>query len=391
MRRLALAMLFAAALASSPTFAQTDSEALQRSFIDGMQQFENGNLEQAESIFREMLKHTDSPRVRLELARVLFLQGKYEEAKALFHEVSMQTDTPWRVRDNIQTFVRAIEDRTGYLKFGVTVISDSNPRNLAVQKEFSIGGLQVTPIEAPRKMTGLRYSARGWLPLSESGRAAGYFTASYNDYPGRDFDRLTLDVGAVKALSESGRVRGKVGVESGTLAGKPLYYFPYLGLDSVLVETDTLRLTGELKAGKVLFPDFDYLDANYTSAAVSARKAVSHAVVISMSGTVERSDANERPYSYYGLDVGPGIDTVWLDSAYLVGARASLGARKYGVTDPLFGERRSDSKTKLEVTVGNKRWRWRNSNVSLVASLERNHSNIEFFSYRKTNLSVVVE
>jgi hypothetical protein len=372
-------------------FAQSNGEALQRSFIEGVQQLENGNLEQAESVFREMLKSTDSARVKLELARTLFLEGKYDDAKALFQEISMRTDTPWRVRDNIQHFVRAIEDKTGYLKFGVTVISDSNPLNLAAQKEFSIGGLQVTPTEAPKKMTGLRYSARGWLPLSQSGRAAGYFTASYNDYPGQDFDRLTLDVGAVKALTESGRVRGKVGVESGTLGGNLLYSFPYVGLDSVLAEKETWRLVGELKAGKVLFPDFDYLDATFASTAVSARKAASQGVVISMSGTVERSDANERPYSYYGLDVGPGIDTFWLDSAYLVGARASIGSRKYDATDPLFGERRSDSKMKLETTLGNKRWRWRNNYVSLVASLERNHSNIEFFSYRKTNVSVVVE
>ena len=391
MQRLALTLLLTAVLISGTAFAQSNGDALQRSFIEGVQQLESRNLEQAESIFREMLKNTDSPRVKLELARTLFLQGKYAEAKALFQEVSTQTDTPWRVRDNIQTFVRTIEERTGYLKFGVTVISDSNPRSLPAQKEFSIGGLQVTPTEAPKKLTGLRYSMRGWLPFSESGRSAGYLTASYSDFPGQDIDRLTIDAGAIRALSDSGRVRGKAGIEAGTLAGKPLYYFPYLGLDAVLAQTDTARLTGELKVGKVLFPDFDYLDADYTSLAVSARKSISQFAAISLSGTIESSSANERPYSYSGWEVGPGIDTFWLNSAYLVGARASAGMRKYAEADPLFGEQRSDSKTKLELTVGNKRWRWRNRYVSLVASYERNRSNIEFFSYRKTNLSVVVE
>ena len=391
MRHHALALFLAAALVPGRAFAQAHGEALQRSFIEGVQQLESGNAEQAESIFREMLKGTDSPRVKLEVARTLFLRGKYKEAKALFEEVSMQTDTPWRVRDNIQTFVRTIEERTGYLKFGVTVISDSNPGSLPAQKEFSIGGLQVTPTEAPKKLTGLRYSMRGWLPFSESGRSAGYLTASYSDFPGQDIDRLTIDAGAIRALTDSGRVRAKAGIEAGTLAGRPLYYFPYLGLDSVFAQTDTARLTGELKVGKVLFPDFDYLDADYTSLAISARKSISQFSALSLSGTIESSNANERPYSYSGWDVGPGIDTFWLNSAYLVAARASTGMRRYEQTDPLFGKQRSDSKTKLELTVGNKRWRWWNRYASLVASYERNASNIEFFSYRKTNFSVVVE
>jgi hypothetical protein len=59
--------------------------------------------------------------------------------------------------------------------------------------------------------------------------------------------------------------------------------------------------------------------------------------------------------------------------------------------DPLFGARRSDAKRRVEVTLGNKQWRWKNSYVSLVASLERNNSNIEFYSYRKANVSIVVE
>ena len=391
MMRQAIPLLFATAVLANAAFGQTDGEALQSAFINGVRQLESGNAEQAESIFREMLKSTGSPRLKLELARTLFLRGKYKEAKALFEEVSMQTDTPWRVRDNIQTFVRTIEERTGYLKFGVTVISDSNPGSLPAQKEFSIGGLQVTPTEAPKKLTGLRYSMRVWLPFSESGRSAGYLTASYSDFPGQDIDRLTIDAGAIRALTDSGRVRAKAGIEAGTLAGKPLYFFPYLGLDSVLAQTDTARLTGELKAGKVLFPDFNYLDADYTSLAISARKSISQFSALSLSGTIENSNANERPYSYSSWDLGPGIDTFWLNAAYLVGARASTGMRRYEQTDPLFGKQRSDSKTKLELTVGNKRWRWWNRYASLVASYERNASNIEFFSYRKTNFSVVVE
>ena len=385
MRRLVLALLLGLSMA-----VYASEETLERAFVEGMQQLEAGNAAEAESIFREMLKSTDSARVRLELGRALYLQGKYDEAKALFRDVSFQSETPWRVRDNIAHFVREIEERTGYLKFGVTVIADSNPRNLAEQKEFAIGGLRLTPTEAPEKLHGLRYSARGWLPLQSLG-AAGYLAASYSDYPGQIVDRLTLDLGGVKNLTQSGRVRAKPGIELGSFGGHRLYRFPYLGLDAVLAEGPTARLTGEVKLGKVKFRDFGYLDATHASAAFSARKLVSNNATLSMGAALERSSAKERPYSYYGWDLGPGIDTFWPRWTLLVGARASAGERKYAAADPLFGEKRVDAKRRLEISVGNKRWRWRDSYVSLVASVERNSSSIGFYSYRKTNVSIVVE
>ena len=385
MRRLACALLLALATAAHAT----DPE-LQRAFVQGMQRLEAGDGAQAEIIFREVLKHTDSARVKLELARALYQQGKYEQSKLLFKEVSMQSETPWRVRDNIALFVREIEERTGYVKFGVTMVSDSNPGNLARQREFSIGDIQVTPTQAPERLTGLRYSIQAWQPLAPI-RAAGYLTASYVDYPTEEFDRLTVDAGLSKNLVASGRVRGKAGLEFGTSDGSSLYQFPYLGLDAVLDQSQTHRLTGELKFGHVQFSDFDYLNATYRSGALSLRRELSQTMAGTLRASVEGSRAAEEPYTYYGWDLAPGIHIFWPAYTFLVGATVSYGVRKYAEADPLFGQRREDERTRAEVTLGNKKWRWRDSYVVLVASFEETRSNIGLFSYQKANLSVVIE
>jgi hypothetical protein len=378
------------ALLAAVSAARADEAALQRAFVEGMQAQEAGDLARAEGIFREMLESTQSPRVKLELARTLYLQGRYEQAKPLFKDVSMQSDTPWRVRDNIALFIRDIEERTGYLKLGVTVVSDSNPGSLARQREFSIGDIQVTPTRAPERVTGLRYSAQAWRPIAPLG-AAGYVTASYVDYPTEEFDRLTVDAGLAKNLVSSGRVRGKAGLEFGTADGASLYQFPYLGLDAVLAQSESYRLAGELKFGRVRFSDFDYLDATYRSGALSLRRELSPTVAGTLRASLEGSRAAEDPYSYYGWDVGPGIATFWPRHAFLVGASFTFGARKYAEADPLFGLRRDDQRARAELTVGNKKWRWRDSYLTVVASVEETRSNIGFYSYQKTNLSVVVE
>ena len=168
---------------------------MQRAFVEAMQQLRAGNFERAEGILRDMLKRTGSPRVKLELARVLYLEGKDAEAKALFKEVSMQSDTPWRVRDNIAPFVRSIEERSGYVKLGVTVVSDSNPRNLAPQEEFTIGNLHVTPTEAPKKVTGLRYSVPSCLMDEKCTNKSSPLSWEINPNPFCSLNHLTLPLG----------------------------------------------------------------------------------------------------------------------------------------------------------------------------------------------------
>ncbi len=137
--------------------------------------------------------------------------------------------------------------------------------------------------------------------------------------------------------------------------------------------------------------DFDYLNATYRSGALSLRRELSQSVAGTVRAAVEGSRAAEQPYTYYGWDLAPGISTFWPETTFLLGATLSFGRRKYAEADPLFGRRREDEKTRVEVTVGNKKWRWRDSYVALVASLEENRSNIGFFDYQKTNLSVVIE
>lgn len=390
LRCLALALALALAL-SAPSAAQEGAEALQRAFVEGMQQLESGDAAQAERIFRQMLERTDSPRVKLELARALYAQGKLKEAKALFQAVSAQSDTPWRVRDNIARFVGDIEERTGYLKLGVTLISDTNPRNLAPQEEFSIGNLRVTPTEAPKEEYGLRYLVRGWRPSSAAGRTAGYFSAAYSDFAGHEIDRLTLDLGMMQALTGSGRVRGKAGVEFSTFGGHRVYDFPYLGLDAVLVQRPGWRLAGETKIGQVRFADFAYLDANFASGALAVRRALTATSAGSLRIGAERSHAAEKPYSYRGWDLSPGISVLWASTAYTLGASALYGERKYAAADPLFGVVREDARARLELTLGNRNWRWRDWQFALVGALEENRSSIGFYDYRKANLSVVVE
>lgn len=305
----------------------------------------------------------------------------------------LEPELPWRVRDNIEVFLRAIDDVEGYVRFSVSLVSDSNPRNITSERQFTIGGIRLTfePPEDNKRVTGLRYSVQALQPLARESGLSGYFTGSYLDYPASSLDRLTVDAGLSKRLvTVYGSVRA--GLEAGTFGGKALYEFPYVELGQRLSQSPVHRVDGAVKGGRVNFPHFDHLDANYGSVSLSAAKSLSQTLAGSIAGTLEVSDARERPYSYYGVTIDPGMNLLTVQpTAMLFRANLPFGYRQYGAEDPLFGVRRRDRKTGLDLSVRSKEWRWMNFTPALVLSLERNRSSIEFYSYRKANFSVVLE
>ena len=331
---------------------------IQRAFVEGARLLQAGDYEAAASAFRELLKRTNSPRVKLELARTLFLSKRYRESRALFREVQLEPEIPWQVRDNIDGFIRTIDDIVGYVKFSASLVSDSNPRNITSQREFAIGGFRLTfqPPADNEKVTGLRYAVQAFRPLHEESGLTAYFTGSYLDYPTSALDRLTVDGGLAKELAGMDGPRLRAGVEAGTFGDKRLYEFPYLGYLQPLSRSPVHQVHAELKVGQVNFRHFGYLDADYASATLAGFRAVSQTVGLYLGGTVEDSRAREKAYSYYGATLAPGIAWLVTVPALLLKAELGLGRRRYADIDPLFGEERDDRRTRLELSARSKQW-----------------------------------
>ena len=353
----------------------------------------SGDLEGAERIFREILQKTNSPRVKLELARTLFLQKRYRESRTLFREVLVDPDVPWQVRENVEVFLRQIDEADGYVRFAASIVSDSNPRNVTSQREFTIGGFRLTfvPPADNKRVTGVRYAMQAMQPIDAPSRISAYFTGSYVDYPNSTFDRLTVDLGLSKSFDVAGRAVLRGGVEKGTFGRHPLYDFPYVAYRRVLSELPKFRLTGEARLGHVNFPDFGYLDAAYGSGTFSAVTPLSDTVALGANLALDRSNAREAAFSNTGVAIGPSLWWLINRPAIFITADLSIGKRDYAATDPFFGLDRSDRRTRLEVAVRSRQWRWWDLRPGLILSAEHNRSSIGFYEYEKVNLSFALE
>lgn len=372
---------------------QQNGDAYQARFLLGVEALHAGNPMRAAAIFEQLLADTGSPRVKLELARALFLLQDYERSEQLFREVLALPELPWRVGENIRVYLNEIDMATGYVKFSVGLVGDSNPRNFTNSREVMIGGqsLTVVPPDDNREVIGIRLSVLGYRPLDERRRTTAFFTASYSDFPGRTFDRLTGDVGLAQAVPGVPWLKAKAGYEGARLDGDTLYRYPYVGALAAMAPSEGYRLLGEFKFGMLQVPQTPYLDSHNLFMIGKLAYPPAFGLAFSNEATLEKAEAGEAAYSYEGGSVGGTV--VWpsddWDTRFTL--YGSAGVRNYDAIDPLFGDRRRDTRYVAYLDVLRPSLRIGGYRPLIGVMYEKTDSTLDFYSFSKLGLRLQFE
>jgi len=372
---------------------QDSGSAYQARFLLGVEAMRAGNPMRAATIFERLLADTGSPRVKLELARALFLMRDYERSEQLFREVLALPGLPWRVGENIRVYLDEIDMATGYVKFSVGMVSDSNPRNFTNSREVFIGGqaLTVVPPEDNRRVVGARVSVRGYRPLDEARRTTTFFTASYADFPGYTFDRLDGDFGLAQGVPGLPWLTAKAGFEGARLDGHTLYRFPYVGTLAAMPPSDEYRLLGEFKFGRLQVPQMPHLDSHNLFLIGKLAYPPALGLAVSNEATLERAAASEAAYSYRGGSLGGTV--IWPSDTWdmrftLYG---SAGIRKYEGIDPFFGDRRRDMRYTASLDILRPSLRIKGYRPEIGVVYERTESTLAYYSFSKLGLRFQLE
>lgn len=354
---------------------------------------QKGKPARAAAIFEQLLADTGSPRVKLELARALFQLREYERAEQLFREVLAIPDLPWKVAENIRLFLDEIDMATGYIKFAVGVVGDSNPRNFTNAREVMIGGqtLVVVPPEDNRDVVGLKLSVRGYRPLDEKRRTTAFFTASYSDFPSQTFDRLSGDVGVSQAVPRVNWLKAKVGFEGARLDGHTLYRFPYVGALAAMAPSEGYRLQGEFKLGRLNVPQMPHLDSDNVFLVSKLAYPPAHGLVFSNEATLERARTELAAFSYRGGSIGGTM--VWPYDAWdtRFTLYASAGVRRYDGIDPWFWDRREDTRYVASLDLLRPSLRIKGYRPQIGVIYERTESTLDFYSFSKLGVRFQLE
>lgn len=368
----------------------TDSvDQTQVAFLQGMAAASEGDLVAARDIFRMILEtRPELTRVRLELARVLFLLE--DDAAATYHFRLALAEAPSDdVRATIESYLNAIESRrTTAFELSVGIAPDSNVNAGTTSDTINLFGFLPSDLSEDAKQTtglGLKTSfSAAWLPrLSERWRLELRGAGLVSDYGGAKYDDLAglTEIG-VRRLNDRGYWNLAATYDQRWFGGEDFY--DAMGLRFSGVRRLTARLFG---LGGISVEDYDYTvedgrDGLVTTVNGGVSYALSSVSLASTRLSVSREEAEleARANTSYALQLGYSRE---YGNALTLGLTPFAAYRPFDGFDPLLGSTRSDVRYGVQIDGLNREWSYRSFTPAIAYTYTRNESNQVLYDYER--------
>ena len=389
-----LLVLSAPAALPSPAAAEIVQQAsefdaaVERQFLDGMTSFAVGDYRRAEAMFRRILDHDPRLlRVRLELARTLFMEKKDEQADYQFRLAAAE-HPPALVARNIVRFREAIRARRAWrFNFDIGFAPDSNINSATDKQTVDIYGLpfQLDPSARARSGTGIFAGGDASVRLNRSGKVPIYFGGygRWTRYSDHRFDDAYAGAEAGPEIRlAGGRLRT-------TATGLMRWYGQRRLVASVGAHLDYEKLVGDkwTVGGTLLVRHNDYarrreVDGWDAEIRASANRPLGLTTLGFAYATVERSWANDAGQAFWREGLGMGFlkEIGW-------GLRPQLTidvARQVndGKLAP-FGKQRRDWLVQGTASIYKRDWNVGGFAPSLSLTVTRNHSTLSLYGEKR--------
>jgi hypothetical protein len=384
----------ARAASSPPAVAQPVQQAaefdvaIEREFIDGMNSYAARDYRHAEAMFRRILDRDPSLlRVRLELARTLFMEKKDEQADYHFRLAAAEHPAA-QVARNIVRFREAIRARRAWrFNFDVGIAPDSNINSATEKQTLDIYGLPFRLDPTARARSGMGTLAGGdvSIRLNRFGRVPIYLGAygRWLRYRDHHFDDAYAGAEAGPEFQlAGGRLRT-------TATGLIRWYGERRLVTSLGGHLDYERLVGDkwTVGGTLLVRHNDYarrddVDGWDAEARVSAGRPLGPTTLGFAYAGIERNWANDPGQAFWREALGIGIlkEIGW-------GLRPQLTidlARQVG-DGPLapFGKKRRDWLLQGSLSIYKRDWNVGGFAPSLSLTVTRNYSTLPLYQERR--------
>ncbi len=365
-------------------------------FREGTKAMSRNQFDAAAKTFQRILDaRPDLLRVRLELARALYLAGKDDAARRQF-ETALAADLPQPVAENVRYFldrIRARRERRIDASFGY--VADGNATGDKREETVTLNGLSYRLSDEARRSSGsgVDIRARGQYRygLTAKTRLTAWSEFLRKDATNDRFDDTTIKVGGGTLWS----LRGS------EVSISPFYTYrtygnaPYLKNHGVRLDALKKIATRWLIKGSSEWSYQRFAKTPGRNGPLCQVSARAHAVVSkNASAYGEMSYERERGASAlhdsrtWGAVVGASRDSV-----AGVGASAEFGVRRqrYFQWQPAFGQARADRETVAKLQMINHRWKVFGTVPAIAISRIRNHSTIDSYSSARTFVKFVSE
>lgn len=360
----------------------------QREFVDGMRAYAARDYRHAEFAFRRILDHDPRLlRVRLELARTLFMEKKDEQADYQFRLAAGERPDAM-VSRNIVRFREAIRARRSWrFNFEMGFAPDSNINSATDKQSVDIYGLpfQLDPTSRARSGTGVFTGADASLRLNRSARVPIYLGAygRWTRYSDHRFDDAYVGLEAgPEFLLMGGRLRTTATSFMRWYGERPL-------VASFGTRLDYEKLIGDkwTIGGTFLVRYNDYarrtdLDGWEAEARASVNRPINRTTLGFAYAGIDRNRANDPGQAFWRQSLGVGIVK---EIGWGLRPRIAVDLSHQVGDGPLapFGKTRRDWLLQGSVGIYKRDWNLRGFAPSLNLTVTRNHSMLPLYQERR--------
>lgn len=370
---LKLALCIILACIAIPASA-ADPDELQRRFLYALALVNKGQPSAGVEILKELYEQAPTDRIRLELARALFLAGDLKTSRQLFVEAYRDTP-PADVRANITRFIEAIDRVKGRLSVGASVAYYANPLQQPGTFEFVFAGIGLTfePDEKYRNAWGINGTVDYQKEFKNGLNVA--VIAGYRELPGTLADRFVGDASIGRSLKD-GKYEIRAGVfrfdqpnQSFTIPSVQAAFNQPLGKKTAL--RPTVRL-GYFAAD---------IGAQASGVQVEGIVPLIYAIepskIISIGPTITRQAVGfpEQSFTSFGVRAGATLKWERINLEFISQARFT----PFDALDPFWGVRREDKGVWGSVVVSSDTVRLGPLIPSVGVICDFNRSTVRFF------------
>lgn len=365
----------------------------ERDFLDGMIAMARKDYARAEAMFRKILAGDPKlVRVRLELARTLFLEKKDEQADYQFR-LAIAEHPPEAVVRNVARFREAIRARRAWrfnLELGLA--PDSNINSATDQERVEVLGLPFRLNEDARAHSGVGFFAAAdasvrlrrfhKVPvyLGAYGRVLRYGDARFNDiYAGGEAGPEFHLSGGRLRVAATGFARWYGGRHLNTTVGGRLHYDKVIG--------GRTGIEAALAVRRNAYSGRDDVDGWDVEASMAANRALSPSMVGFAWASVQRTIAQDPGQSNWQGRIGLGLlkELPWgLRPQVTVEGGRQVNDAPLG----LFGRARKDWRMQASASIYKRDWNLMGFAPSLRLTWSRTFSTIALYDQKRLRAEV---
>lgn len=362
------------------------------SFLKARIAEQRGDVEEANELYRQILAASPQlVRVRLQLARNLFLSGRDRAAKYHFN-YALTGDLPDAVRQGIKNTLAKIRARERYrLDFGLSLTPNSNLNGGPDLTSVDLFGLPFELSDEARKVSGFGVTGfvagSYFLPLGSTTKLRSTASVWRADYSNNEFDDTTATIASGPSWSNGSETIWMA------VTGSRRWYGGQRFQNSGGVK---MRVEKGLASGSVLIADLefrgldfdqrDYDDGNQFSLATSLYRILSGTSRGVYVMRAVRYYAAEPSWSYGQIGLGFGYRKE-LPRGFSVEIRPDITYRSYDRPHVTFGKQRQDLVASLSLEWTKRDWRLYGFAPTTGYQYTEAFSNLEIFSYSRHSVN----